>query len=429
MSLSRKQRIRYIAYAIGVTIAFLAILDGVIEWLHASKKIDISRNSEQVWVLHSDPWVDNEKGLWVPDPRTARLLPHSRFRKNKGEGWRTFMLGASFMMGVPYQHAGSIPYWMSTELEARFPAKPVEVVNAAQSAQNAKRVSEIADFALNHEPNVLMIATCNNEGALPPGKVSERLHRSGTFRLLKKLLTPEKDSQKTPLHTPQDKDIDAVRNAFKDSLRDMVLSARRKKTPVLLATLPVNLRYDGHESGLPLEGGKWVEPGTEAADPCIEQGNELLKKKQWVKAEKHFGSCKTVEAFRGVGLALYEQRRFEEAKQVLMQYVELQPRNRCRPSFNAAIRKIADQFDTVHLVDLEAMAQKNSPNGIPGPELFVDYCHMNWNAQGLVADVFLKVLKKAKLMPPWPEQSPQLQPRDIIYNKHKDDPPPSLEDS
>ena len=428
MNLTRKQRIRYIAYAIGVTIAALVILDGVIEWLHVTQRIDLNRASEQVWIVHADPWIDNEKGLWVPHPKTTRILPRSRFRKEKGEGWRGFMLGASFMMGVPYQYAGSIPYWLSTELAARYPDKPIEIVNAAQSAQSATRVGEIAGFALGHEPDLLMIATCNNEGTLAPGKVTERLHRSGAFRLLKKLLKPEKNGAPVPLHTPQDKDITAVRNAFKDSVKKMVLAARRKKVPVLLATLPVNLRYDGHESGLPLKGGKWQEPGSVPEDKCIAQGNQLLKDRKWVKAEIHFGGCKNVEAFRGIGLALYEQRRFAEAKRTLMQYVELQPRNRCRPSFNAVIRNIANQFDTVHLVDLEAMAEKNSPYGIPGPELFVDYCHMNWMGQGMVADEFLAALKQAKLMPPWQEQPTALQPRKIIYERHQNDLPPPLDD-
>jgi tetratricopeptide (TPR) repeat protein len=415
------RRLRYAAYAIAVTVAFLAVLDGALQWLSAEEQIDLSRTNEQAWILHSDPWIDAGDGWYAPNPKATRLLPESRFKKEKGDGWRVFLLGASFLMGVPYSHGGSIPFWLQVELEARHPGQGIEVVNAAQSAQNAKRVSEIARYALEHEPDLLIVASCNNEGAVAPGEVSERLHRSGTFRLLRKLLKPEQDAQ-VPLHTPQDPDVDAVRKDFEEALEDILKEAARKKVPVLLATLPVNLRYDGHESGLPLQGKAWTAPGSEPLDPCIDAAKTLAAAGKPKEAEAKYAACDHVESLRGVGLAQYARGQFKSAGNSLEQYVELQPRNRCRPSFNRAIRALAERYPNAHLVDLEKGARDRSAHGLPGPAQFVDYCHLNWESQGAVADQFIDAMLQAKLGPPWDEVKAQLPPRKELYERYKETP-------
>ena len=78
---------------------------------------------------------------------------------------------------------------------------------------------------------------------------------------------------------------------------------------------------------------------------------------------------------------------------------ELMPRNRCRPSYNALIREIAATEDHVELLDLQEAARNASPRGIPGPELFVDYCHMNWRGYGLMAEQTIRALEATGLAP------------------------------
>ncbi|MCP4867296.1 MAG: hypothetical protein GY898_01080 [Proteobacteria bacterium] len=124
------------------------------------------------------------------------MVPN-RFLRDKGEdGWRLFVTGGSFAMGTPYvdqvsrkQDEGGIATWLRRDLGPRAPG-PIEVINAAAGAQNSHRVSAIAEEVLNFDPDVVFVATCNNEGALPPGRVREQLHKLGGYRLLGRHLAP-----------------------------------------------------------------------------------------------------------------------------------------------------------------------------------------------------------------------------------------------
>ena len=59
-----------------------------------------------------------------------------------------------------------------------------------------------------------------------------------------------------------------------------------------------------------------------------------------------------------IGLSRFELGESDAAKADLEQATELNPRNRCRPSFNAIIRELAESEEHVQLVDLEAAAER-----------------------------------------------------------------------
>ena len=416
--LSRGQRVRYVLYAAAVTVAFFLILDGVIVWLERRGAIETGQEGDRTWSATGDPWMDAGDGWYKPAKGGAQLLPEARFRKEKGDRFRVFIVGGSFVMGVPYTDVGSIPYWLRTELAARYPGRPIEVVNAAQSAQNSSVVAHIAEYALGYEPDLIVVATCNNEGTLPPSKATQRLQKLGTFRLLKRWLKSPPSEAQRPLHTPQDPDTDKVREHFRENLRSILEAAAEKRVPVLLCTLPLNLRYGGDEPGLPHEGQKWEEvvpPPTR----CVERGLVLLKGGQHARAREALARCSHVEALRWLGIAQYALGEHKVAETTLARYTELVPRNRCRPSFNAVIREELQRAPGVaHLVDLETLARDRSPHGVPGPELFTDYCHMRWEAQGMVADAILDAMQRHGLAPaaqPSPARSPS---RRAIIREH-----------
>ena len=75
------------------------------------------------------------------------------------------------------------------------------------------------------------------------------------------------------------------------------------------------------------------------------------------------------------------------------------PRNRTRPSYNRIVREEAGSFAGVHTLDLASAAEAVSPDGIPGHELFLDYCHMHWRGYGHMADEVLSALARNGLGP------------------------------
>ena len=404
--LTSSQRIRYVLYAIGVTVAVFAIADGLLTSAESTGAIDITRSDDQVSTLVGDPWTLNGDRYALTPTAQDSMVPMGFMAQKPELGYRAFLVGGSFMRGVPHNGAGTIRFWLYRELRRRYPTSPIEVINAGATSQNSHRVREVAKHAVTYSPDAMIIASCNNEGALPPGEVQKRLQRSGTFRLLKSFLRPEVTDSERPIHTPQDADIDAVRNAFRKNLTAMVKAAKERDVTVFLSTLPLNLRYDGNTPGRPISGRehsdqvKWP--------PCVSRGYSLYEAKDYQGAIRALSTCDEVEALRWIGLSRYALGDFEKARAILRQYTELEPRNRCRPSFQQVIRDVA-KAETVPLIDLEAAINNASPNGLPGPELFASYCHMTWQGQAIVADTMMKALQATKAVP---QSQPMEAPRE-----------------
>ena len=410
--LTQAQRIRYVLYATAVTIAVLSIVDAVITTLEEGGDINLTRPDDQVSTLDGAPWSQRGDRFVLTRVAQNSMVPMSFASTKPEDGFRAFLVGGSFMRGVPHEGAGTIRFWLYRELRRRFPSAFVEVINAGATSQNSNRVREIAQHAVTHDTNVLIVASCNNEGALPPGVVQKRLQTSGTFRLLKSILRPEIADEHRPLHTPQDPDIDAVREAFRNNLLEIVRSARSRNVAIYLSTLPVNLRYAGNSPGRPI--GEREHPDNVSWAPCVNRGYARYEAQDYTGAISELTHCDDVEALRWIGLSHYALGDFSRARRILQQYTEVEPRNRCRPSFQEVIRDVA-KTQNVPLIDLEKAINDASPHSIPGPELFASYCHLTWAGQALVADTMLQALRKDGTLPPGDEQSVDPEDRRRVF--------------
>ena len=393
--LSRPQRIRYTIYAVGVTIFVLAVVDGLLRWLDGRGDLDLSGKNDRAWRAAGPPWVVGDDGLYHPDPKSDNVVHDHPFRAKKGDAWRVFFIGESFLRGVPYRDVGTIHAWFLAELTARYPRATLEVVNGSMSAINSERVLQNVRYALDHEPDLLIVQACNNEGTLPPSKVTARLHELGTFRAFRKLLRGDDDG---PVHTPQDPDVNAVRENFRQNLEAIVSLTAEKGVPLFLLVSPLNRRYEGNEAGLPLRGHTWEERAAPFS-LCVESGVATYRSGDSKRALEALRLCDDVEALRWIGLAEFALGDHAAARRSLEAYVEVLPRNRCRPSFQAVVREVARGHGHATLVDLDETISARSPGQLPGPDWFTDYCHLNWEAQGFVADALLDTLAKTGLSP------------------------------
>jgi len=471
---SRERRLstgRKILFAVLVTALALLVVNGVIEWAEQRDLIDTHRADDGVQFVEA-PLFKKDEGVYSTTRYAENSLVASTFVADKGEGWRMFVLGGSFIMGSPYvdladvtsmpvarpNEETGIPGWLQSQLASRFPDTRIEVVNAAAGGQNSGRVKDIASEVLALDPDVLLVCSGNNEGSIAPTRVREQLHRLGGYRLLQKVLLDEQPSER-PYFTPQDPDSTAIREQFERNLRAIVASTAGADIPVLLCTLPINLSYIGLEPGHILSGRDWphltgpcyegialfdsgryeqaleplqicsrqpestqppplpallamvelelgrVDEDTlltleEARGACITEGIRHFYDDQFKRASEHLKTCDEVdEALLWIGLAEQRLGNQAEARKLLRQHVELIPRNRCRPSYNAVIREIAAAHEHVHLVDLEAAADRRSPGSIPGRNLFLDYCHMHWKGYAAMASEFLDMLMEQGLGP------------------------------
>jgi len=187
------------------------------------------------------------------------------------------------------------------------------------------------------------------------------------------------------MHPRQLMDGDSIERSFRANLEDIAESTGTLDVPVLLATLPVNYRYTNEHPPYA---------------PCIEPGVGLISAGRYEEALPVLAQCKEVtEAARWMGSALFHLGRYEDAERALKMAVDLDPMTQCRPSLNQAIRDVAAAHDHIHLVDLESAAASLSPGGLPGEELFVDFCHMNWKGYGEMAHVVLAALQGKSFEP------------------------------
>lgn len=390
--------------SVAAALFILLLFNKGVEWLAGRGHVQTYRGVDDVLQFVDEPLFALDKDGWYQTTPYAEIsMVHSRFRGRKGDAWRAFILGESFAMGTPYalqgpgrNRPGGIPSFLSADLEAMAPKRPVEVINAAAGAQNSHRVLRIAEQALLLSPDLIVVAACNNEGVLTPGIVTETLHRFAGARIIGRLLTAPIASRKRSYYTPQDPDTAAVRKEFRANIHAILGLAAKKNVRVLLATLPVNLRYQGDESGHAIYSNG---PEPDRPSPCLGKALSHLQRGRADKAQSELAVCEDVEALRVLGGLKYDRGSYDEARRLLKQYTELVPRNRCRPSFNEILREEAAAFPNARLADLEKEAEALSLHGIPGPELFVDYCHMNWIGYAAMEKAMLRVLEQEEWLP------------------------------
>tara|TARA_Y100001968_G_scaffold332556_1_gene391214 strand:- start:4528 stop:6012 length:1485 start_codon:yes stop_codon:yes gene_type:complete len=480
----RPGTLRSAVFSVTVTVVVLVGLNALVELLEDEGVVQTHRVEDRM--LYQEEAIFEKVGdRFRSTPYARDHMVNSSFAADKGSRWRMFLLGASFAQGTPYdccesdgrESFGGISTWLRAQYGALFPSREVEVINVAAGGTSSHRVVEVARSVLPYQPDVLVVASCNNEGVLSPGTVAEQLHKLGGYRFLAKHLAPAPDPAERRYFTPQHPDAEAVRKQFQHNLEQVIELTREAGVPLLLATLPVNLRYRGFEPGPVIDDQRYASASGNCAEaveafhsgklelglarlegceglpdiqswkgiarlrmgqfeqgrseleqlwgPCIAQGVTHYFGGRFAEAVEALESCgDAAEALRWSGLARFELGEAERARVELEQAAELNPRNRCRPSYNALIRELAAGAEHVHLLDLEAAAERASPLGLPGPELFVDYCHMNWRGYGLMAEELRAALQLAGSAPGWPVEGASL-PLDVVAERQRLHPLPA----
>ncbi len=440
-----RSKLRSFLYAATVTVVVLVCANGAVEWLESHEFVQTRTQDDFVQLVDGELLHREGEGLVRTTAYAERSVRPSSFRADGQGSWRLFMLGGSFLMDKP----GGIADWLRADLAARQTSEAVEVVNFAAAGQDSFRNLRIAEELLPWGADGLLVATCNNEGNPPPGRVRERLRKAGGYRLMEGLLTSRPKPMR-PAFTPQIGEIDLIRQRFVGHVERIVRLARAEDIPVLLATVPANLTYDGLDPLVPpeasaedraclrdgavfLDGGQpgaarlrlsgcadvgeagaWLGlaelqsgEGTRGQTDlrqrwgdCVYEGVKLYYSGQPDEAISQLSHCDDVaEALRWIGLARRAMDDPEGARQALEASLYLLPRNRCRPSFNDELRHIAATTEGIYLLDLDKLFRKRSDDGLPGRRWFVDTCHLNWQGHELVARAVVEELDRLGLAP------------------------------
>jgi tetratricopeptide (TPR) repeat protein/lysophospholipase L1-like esterase len=204
-------------------------------------------------------WVDNPFfGYRFFPPRMARLSAPLRLEKDKpADALRVVVLGESAALGDPQPEIG-LPRFLELQLEARFPERRVEVINAAMTAINSHVIVEIARELAEFQPDAFVVYMGNNEvvGPYGPGTVFSASARWTRLRVLLSrlrlagLVRGRADAAGwTGLAmfagrevAAEDARLDDVYANFQANLQRVLDLAARRDIPVVLSTVAVNLR-------------------------------------------------------------------------------------------------------------------------------------------------------------------------------------------
>jgi tetratricopeptide (TPR) repeat protein len=327
-------------------------------------------------VREGDYWMPNEKfAQQFFGPRATSRPVYFKVPVQKApDTIRIVVLGESAAMGTP-DPAFSFGRILEVMLESRFPAKRIELINAAMRGIDSHIVRRIALDCARLKPDVFIVYMGNNEviglhGPEPGGsRLSQTLWvmRAGQFlksarlgQILQKAkgerLKAEGKNQDMEFFRknrlqPDDWRREALRRNFAANLRDIC----RVGPKVIVSTVPVNMKDFPPLGSLP---GQW-------------------------NAEEQFR------------LALSETNRAPEYYQRALDWDALQFRADTR--LNETIRQVATNDPP--LVDaVKTFAEADG--GIPGAKLFRDHVHPTFEGDYLLAREFFWAVVRLYVLTP-----------------------------
>jgi tetratricopeptide (TPR) repeat protein len=342
---------------------------------------------------------------------------------------RIFCVGSSACAGWPHPRGETFSAYLEQALAAAYPDRKVEVVNAAAHGFAAYRTRRVLDEVLQMQPDAVLVWEGNNEF------LEDRNYDSAgawvdsvarCFLTVQRLCdltraTPQlsgealkgeaqtmwKKSRQQALHLREDPvQFAKVQDHFRWSIEHMVDAAQRRRVPIVLCTVPVNLRdwvptaSCNRLVGAPRE--RWQELYDHARRCLLQQdyehGIEFMRQAiamEGEHAESYFWLGRLLEADQQKAAAwdAYSKARDQDYNPF-----------RALGCFNETIRALARDHpgQGVHLLDLDRVFTDATANAAPGFDLFLDYVHPTKPANLVVAAKVYDLLIGAGVLPGTP---------------------------
>lgn len=376
-------------------------------------------------------WFDNVNfGQWVfppqlePKPRPIHFV----MPKDKAKATcRVLVLGESAAMGFPDP---SINFARVLEclLRAQYPNTKFEVINTAMVAINSHVARQIALQCADLQPDLLVVHLGNNEvigpfgaaGVLGPfapnlGLIRFSLAMKSTRlgQLLGNLMQKISGTSTKPIQwkgmstfvnsrlAADDQRLERIRNHFRENLKDICQVGIALKVPVIVCTIPVNLRDCapfGSQHRAPLDAKNQA-----AWDQAYQTGIQLENEKKWAQAIANYDVAMKIDnghadlAYR-LGRCWAAQGNDALAQQYFTQARDLDVlRFRTDTALNQIIREVAASgaAQGVQLADAEKSFAQASPHALPGFELFLEHVHMTFKGNYVLGRTVFETMMQA----------------------------------
>lgn len=333
-----------------------------------------------------------------------------------GDVYRIFVMGGSAARGTPDPRFGFARI-LEVMLEETYPDRRFEVVNTAIVAVNSHVVMRIARECADYDPDLFVVYMGNNEVVGPfgagtvfnrqtPGRgtiaLSLATKSSRTGQLIRNAMEGfgEKSARQVEWlgmemflkHrvSASDPRLRKVYSHFEANLHDIVETAQGTGIPMILCTVPVNLRdcaplASEHSGGLD-------DAALKEWERLYDEGIALEQKERWAEADEKYaeagklddrfaelsyrrGRCALATGDRQAASRFYEKARDLDTL-----------RFRADSEINRIIRDTG-AAESVILLDAEERF-KSLPqvkHGIPGDELFYEHVHFTFEGDYEVA--------------------------------------------
>jgi hypothetical protein len=372
------------------------------------------------FVLHK-PLFSVRGEMLKTNPTRLQYFHDQSFARTKPPGTtRFFVFGGSATYGFGLPDPLHDSY--ATILAQQWGGEPsFEVVNCGGIAYASYRLVGLVEEAMGYAPDFVIVMSGNNE-FLEPRHYANLMHSSTVSRFwyslrlahlvleLSHRLRATRARGFTSFHRDRwvlepdvvderyivrdEREIRLTLEHYAHNLNRMVDLCNRHGTPVILATVPSNLRdwppfvTEPHGS---LSKEQLGERFTEARglyergdfEGCLQSSRAVLAQDARA-ASFHFLSAQCLEKLH---------RTVEARNSYLLAKDNDGFPHRALSSFNERIRKIAQQRGVL-LFDAEAAFAAASTDGIPGSDLFVDQCHPNQKGHQLLADGLAAVVTR-----------------------------------
>jgi len=373
-------------------------------------------------------YVPNEKfsHRFFP-PVLARTAFPFRFAAEKGTNtYRIFLLGESAANGDPDVTYG-VGRYLAVLLRERYPGTQFEVISVAMTAIDSSTILPIARECARHDGDLWLIYMGNNEMVGPFGAETSYGFRAPGLGVVRAILAIKstrlgqlldafgrrlRSGSSTPkewggmemfannrLSYNDPARLRAYAN-FKGNLEDILRAAHKADVPVILSTVAVNLKGCApfasiHVTGLNKnqedEWNQIYQQGVDLETAGFYQNALAIYQKaaridsQFADLQFRMGTC---------DLALTNDDQARREFELARDYDALDFRADTR--INSVIQDAAAQYagQDVFLLDAVNVLAQNSPDGIPGLELFYEHVHLNFSGNYLLALNFAEQTKK-----------------------------------
>ena len=326
------------------------------------------------------------------------------------DGVRIFCLGGSSAYGFPWGPEASFCGVLQDVLTEAYPGRTIEVVNASGMSYGMHRLNTVADELVGYEPDLFIVYSGHNEFADRPdlvslrelGRLLDALEVGLAYsRLYSFLYSRTRGETPTPSLSPKafgvrrvvGKTFDAQDKArvaarFEGELSRLISTIRGRGIPVLVATVPCNLREWRPE--LSSTSADLSESESATLRTYLLEGRAQIESGEHERALETLARAREIapdfaETHYWLGKALESRTRWREAAVAYQAACDLDafPIRRTSP-INDAIRRVAADAQ-VSLLDIDRLFVEQSEHGLVGFKLIEDYVHPTLYGHQLIA--------------------------------------------